>query len=89
MDINRPQFRICHSSTVVGSHFRKVFTLRMPRYKNTFVVRGILFLSIYQIVDNCSNVILLLGNVNSWLFISFKAKSKMTGEEPTGTTDFS
>ena len=46
VDINR-QFRICHSSTVIRSHFRKLFTLCMPRYKNTFEVSGILFLSIY------------------------------------------
>ena len=53
------------------------------------LVSGILILSIYYVVDNCSNVILLLGNVKSWFFISFKAKTKMTGEETAGTTDFS
>ena len=74
MAINRAQSRICHSSTVIGSHFRKLFTLRMPRYKKIHLklVSGILFLSIYYSVDNCCNVILLLGNVKAGSSSHFK-----------------
>ena len=88
MNINCPLFRICHSSTVIASHFRNLFTLRMPRYKNTFEVRKS-YTIFYLSITGKSLITVVIsyfcwGLLRAGSLSHFEAKTKMTGEESAG-----